>query len=185
MDSTPPIRSAKVLIIGKGPGWELAREFIDTDYNIWGIPQSYNCLEQIIGHRFDLIFEVHSPKAWKKKKATLYRLNNQYASSPKLIVPQRVDGWTNNSYLLPIPELQSLGLPLLNSFAWMVAYALHRKMDTIAFRGVNLDCDREALGERDGLLYILGYLKALGTNLNVERSSGLIRGNELWRSLSL
>lgn len=174
----PPIRSNKVVIVGKGPSWELTRTFLDTDYNIWMIPQSYANLELIVGHRTDLVFEVHVPKAWKRKKAILYKLN-QY-SPPKLIVPQRVPNWTDNSYLLPIDELKALGLPLLNSFAWMIAYALHRGMTTIAFRGVNLDFARETERERDGMMYLLGYLRASGIKLDIERTSGLVRDNGLW-----
>jgi hypothetical protein len=182
MEMIPPLRSTKALIVGKGPGWELARDFFETDYNIWVIPQSYGELENIGGHRLDLVFEVHNPDTWRRRKSILYRVNTQWAP-PKLMVPQRVSGWTDNSYLLPIQELQALGLPLLNSFAWMVAYALHRGIDTIALRGVNLDFAHEALRERDGLMYILGYLKAAGINLDIERSSGLVRGNGLWVNL--
>ena len=161
--------------MGKGPGWENTREFLASDFNIWTIPQSYSNLETLCNKRIDLVFEVHEPRLWKKKRAILYRVNQW--NPPKLIVPSSVEGWTNNSYSLPVKELQSLGLPLLNSFAWMIAYAIHRGITSIAFRGVNLDFAQEADHERDGLMFLLGYLKASGIILDVERTSGLVRNN--------
>jgi len=179
----PNLLSNKVVIVGKGPGYERAREYISTDYNIWAIPQSYTDLEQMMGHRIDLVFEVHEPQYWRRKKATLHRLNTLY-NKPKLIVPQRVPGWTDNSYLLPTAELQAMGLPLLNSFAWMIAYAIYRGITTIVIRGVNLDVAQEAEHERDGLMYIFGYLKSSGITLDIDSSSGLVQGNGLCRALN-
>lgn len=178
----PSLRSTKVLIVGKGPGWELTRDFLYTDYNIWAIPQSYGNLEVMAGNRVDLVFEVHDPKAWRKKRAILRRLND-LCSPPKLIVPQRFAPWTNNSYLLPVEEIRKFGLPLLNSFAWMIAYALHRGATAIALRGVNLDYANEALHERDSMMYLLGYLKSSGITLDIEFSSGLMQGNTLWQTI--
>lgn len=180
----PPLRSNKVLIVGKGPGWEQTRDFAYTDYNIWVIPQGYGNLETVCPDRIDLVFEIHQPQAWRKKRAILRRVND-LCSPPKLIVPRRVPLWTNNSYLLPVEELQKLGLPLLNSFAWMIAYALHRGMTTIALRGVNLDQAAEAHHERDSMMYLLGYLRASGIKLNLDSSSGLMQGGSgIWQATS-
>ena len=82
-------------------------------------------------------------------------------------------GFTNNSYLLPVAELQAMELPLVNSFCWMMAYALYRGVTSIAFRGVNLDWAHEAGIERDGVMFLLGYIRALGINLNLDAASGL------------
>ena len=177
----PPLRSDRVLIVGKGPGSEQLRDFLPTEYNIWTIPQTYSEYEYICGNRFDLIFEVHQPNQWRKKKSILRRLNA--CSGPRLMVPQIVPGITNNSYSLPVSDLQALELPLLDSFAWMLAYALYRDIKTIALRGINLDFAHEAAQERDALLYILGYLKAAGLTLDIDRDSGLVQGNGLWTTL--
>lgn len=176
MEQEPPLRNSRVLIIGKGEGWERAKPLLNSnEWNAWAIPQSYTLLNDT---RIDLVFEIHSPDAWRRKKATIYKLNTAY-TKPKLIVPHRVPGWTNNSYLLPIGKLQETGLPLVNTFAWMVAYALHRGVTEFAFRGVNLDFEHEGQDERNGMLYILGYLKALGYRLDIDRYSGLARG-DVW-----
>jgi len=179
VEKIPQLLSNKVLIVGKGPGWELAKNFYSSDYNIWTIPQGYSQLISLKEGRVDLVFEIHSPDQWRKKKATLLQINNIY-TTPKLIVPARVPPWTNNSYLLPIEELKKMELPLLNSFAWMIVYALYRNIDTIAFRGINLDFAHESASERDGMLYLLGYLKAKGIALDIENTSGLLKGNGLW-----
>ena len=177
MEAIPPLRSNKVLIVGKGSGWDRAAPFLSLeDWNVWAIPQSYGLLDT---HRVDLVFEIHDPASWHKKKGRIYNLNTGF-TKPKLIVPTRVPGWTNNSYLLPSEELKQLGLPLVNSFAWMVAYAVYRGIDTITFRGVNLDFAKEAELERDGMMFILGYLRAKGINLDTDRSGGLSRGHEIW-----
>jgi len=62
----------------------------------------------------------------------------------------------------------------------MIAYAIHRGMTTVAFRGVNLDFANEAGLERDGMMFILGYLKAIGITLDTDQYSGLSRGHEIW-----
>lgn len=176
MEQEPMLRSSRVLIVGKGEGWDRAFKLLDSnEWNVWAIPQAYTLLND---SRVDLVFEVHAPDAWRKKKATIHKLNTAF-TRPKLIVPQRVPGWTNNSYLLPINEIQAIGLPLVNTFAWMVAYALHRGVTEFAFRGVNLDFEHEGKEERDGMLFILGYLKALGCSLDIDRYSGLARG-DVW-----
>jgi hypothetical protein len=179
MENTPQLLSNKVLIVGKGPGWELASNFYPSDYNIWTIPQGYSLLSSLREGRTDLVFEIHSPDQWRRKKATLHQLNALY-TTPKLIVPVRVSPWTTNSYLLPVEELKKMGLPLLNSFAWMIVYALYRGVDTLAFRGVNLDFAHESATERDGMIYLLGYLKAKGISLDIENTSGLLKGNGIW-----
>ncbi len=175
MEPIPPLRSSKVLIVGKGPGWDKALEFLNTDWNIWTIPQGYTLINS---HRVDLVFELHSPEQWKRKKGRLYELNRLF-TSPKLIVPTRVHGWTNNSYVLPTEELKRLGVPLINSFGWMIAYAIHRGATEIAFRGINLDWAHEAETERDGMMFLLGYLRASDIKINVDVQSGLAKGHSI------
>lgn len=176
MEQGPILHGSRVLIIGKGEGWDRAIELIDSnEWNVWTIPQVYSLLND---PRIDLVFEIHSPEAWRKKKGTIYKLNTVF-TQPKLIVPRRVPGWTNNSYLLPVEKIQETGLPLINTFAWMVAYALYRGITEYAFRGVNLNFEHEGRDERDGMMYILGYLKALGYTLNIDKYSGLARG-DVW-----
>lgn len=171
----PPLRSDKVLIVGKGPGWDKARSFFPTDWNIWTIPQSYGLLES---HRVDLVFEIHDPDAWRRKKVRIQMINNTF-SPPKLIVANRVSGFTDNSYLLPVEQINQLDLPLINSFAWMIAYALCRDIKTIAFRGINLNWMKEAEAERDGIMFLLGYLKAIGIHLDIDPTSGISRGHSI------
>jgi hypothetical protein len=176
MEQEPILRGPRVLIVGKGEGWDRATELIDSnEWNVWAIPQAYSLLND---SRVDLVFEIHAPEAWRKKKGTIHKLNTVF-TRPKLIVPRRVPGWTNNSYLLPVEKIQETGLPLINTFAWMVAYALHRGIMEFAFRGVNLNFEHEGRDERDGMMYILGYLKALEYKLDIDRHSGLARG-EVW-----
>ena len=169
MEPIPPLKGSQVLIVGKGPGWEKAKEFLDAGWNVWTIPQSFSLL---CDHRVDLVFEIHSPDQWRRKRGTIQELNGRY-TIPKLIVPERVPNMTNNSYLLPVAELQAMELPLVNSFCWMMAYALYRGATSIALRGVNLDWAHEAGIERDGVMFLLGYIRALGIELNLDAASGL------------
>jgi len=82
MEAIPPLRSNKVLIVGKGPGWDRAASFLSQDdWNIWAIPQSYGLLDS---HRVDLVFEIHDPASWRKKKGRIHNLNIGF-TKPKLI----------------------------------------------------------------------------------------------------
>ena len=166
----PQLKSTKVLIVGKGTGWEKAQEFLNkADWNIWVIPQSYRLLQS---HLIDLVFEVHEPSLWRKKRNIIQEVNNIYRP-PRLIVTHQVPRYTDNSYLLPIEDIQKLELPLINTFAWMLAYAIHRGCTEVALRGINLDYAHEAYLERDGLMYILGYIQALGIKLDIDNESGI------------
>lgn len=166
----PALRSSKVLIVGKGTGWENALLYLPTDWSVWTIPQSFVLLNY--SSSIDLVFEVHEPKLWRRKKNILYNINKTY-TIPKLIVPQRVPKWTDNSYLLPVEKLQALDLPLLNSFAWMIAYAIYRNVTDIMLRGINLTCRHEAEQERDSMMFMVGYARARGIGVDIDSSSGL------------
>lgn len=170
--STPPIlKSKEVVIVGMDAGWDFAKSFNPDKINIWTIPGSF----KLIGQMSNLVFELHEPGA-KRLNVILYA-NTHTEDNAKLIVPRRVEGVTNNSYLLPKEELLSSypNLPMVDSFAWMMVYALYRGCEKVSLCGINLNKFEECRAERDGIIFLIGYLRAKGVEVYIHEDKN-IRG---------
>ncbi len=154
------MNAKKIVIVGAGNGYEAIRDYEENpEYEIWCVPSIYPVLAS---KKVDKVFEVHPVAKWSAGI-------NYKKLREKLIVPRALSE-VPEATLLPVESLQSnYGMVFSSSIAWMTGYALSLHVEEIIFLGIDMQ-DGYA-SQRDGLFYLLGFAKAMGTTVTIPNNS--------------
>jgi hypothetical protein len=157
----PPCPSQGVIIVGAGYGVDNVLKYSSQhpDHSIWCVslayPQLISCKAPI------LIFETHTPDLWPPFA--------KYHKSRNLVTLQP----TEAIYCLPTQELiAEFGNMFTSTFAWMIAYAIHKKVKEIALFGITLNSNEE-IDQRNAVEFLIGCAYANGIKTVISRLSPL------------
>ncbi len=157
----------KITLIGTGIGGSRA-PLNDADSENWGISGLWN-----VGVNYKRVYEIHSAKyltelqipadkgEWMKKNVTHIHPTLK-ASFPEA---QIVDFEKH---------LKKYGQYFTSSFSWMLAEAIEEKPDSIDIFGVTLAADGEYSHQKPGASYLIGWARAVGIEVNIDRESELM-----------
>lgn len=144
----------KVIIIGKGIGWELAPQ----DGNTWGVNNL--CLRRPV----ELAFNMHD--LHKHKDHPLFNKTIDYVNEHKIpIVTQVKYDHIPTSIAFPIKEMPFVYFT--NSMDYMVAYAIYKKATEIDIYGVYMALNSEYVVQRPSFEYWIGYARGRGIKVNL------------------
>lgn len=151
-----------IVLVGGGPGYQNVLNYFDTDAKIWVAPSAYPVLQSYID-RIDAVYEIHKEEKWKSF--------NYVQLGSKLVLPYK-------TARCPLAQQQSTsalgdtyGILFSSTISWMVAAALQAQATEIVLLGVDMGVRSEYGKQRDGLFFLLGQAKALGTTITIPEDS--------------
>jgi len=160
----------KVSIVGKGSGWWDAPE----EGEVWGVNDLCLVREGLtltfelhdIGERFDpAIYEKGTIKAFEEQIEKINRLN-----IPTMI--QKKHGAFPNGIVFPLDKMPFRYFT--SSIAYMIAYAIYKKVDSIDIYGVPLYGGGEHEAQRPCLEFWIGYAMGKGIEVTIHKPSCLL-----------
>lgn len=158
----------KVAIVGKSPKSRGAVPVMDPTWEIWAIG-----IDDL--PRIDRVFELHNEDLleeviWGTKLRDMLR-----AKTCPVYMQRRFDD-IPTSVAYPLDEvIQTIGRDYFaSSFAFMIALAIHEKVDQIGVWGVDLNTYEEYAYQRPNAEYLLGIAKGKGIKVKVPPNTSLL-----------
>lgn len=172
----------KVIILGKGTGWEDA-PFYYGDENI----QTWGLNNHIMSRPFDLLFEPHDlewylehceEKSWFHKCPNRYKQHIEKVN--ELGVPyltQKKYDFLPTSQPYPVEEIcEEFGIDLFGGgIDYMVAYAIYKKAEAIDIYGVHTEGDTEWEYQKPSLQFWVGVAVGRGIPIVIHGSPTLLK----------
>ncbi len=156
-----PCSKHGTIIVGAGYGVDKATLYAKEhpSYDVWCVSKAYpsllNCKNPIF------IFEFHPIKLW------LPFVRHHVTRNLVSLYPDQA------KYHIPTESLiKEFGDIFTSTFAWMIAYALHKKTSEIALFGISLD-DESERHQRSAVEFLLGCAKVSGVKTVISRLSPL------------
>ena len=146
----------KVIIIGKGPGWEQA----PMDGETWGVN------DLLLRRPVKLTFEIHDIDKYIEGK--LFNIEEEIKEINKLGIP--VITWKKHKLLptsIPFPIDEMPFKYFTNSIAYMIAYAIYKKATEIELYGVALLLEEEYIKQRPCVEFWIGCAMTKGIKVTV------------------
>ncbi len=157
----------RVAIVGTGTGHEKA-PYNDPSYQIWSIPGIY-----ATASRVDRIYEIHSPEVlsgiptpkdkWEWMVKHISVCHPGTASTFKGARPIDFEGL-----------MEKFGRFFTSSVSWMLAEAINEGATEISLYGVTMSSKDEYAHQKPSCAYLIGWAKALGIKVNLQKSSELM-----------
>lgn len=162
----------KIAIVAKG-GTSALAPWHDESWEIWGIPW-------ISYPRCDVFFEMHE-KGCINDASIAY---DPYWASEEWV--DKLDGkqiycapsrtYLPNSIEYPLEEIKK-SIPfhyLENSISYMIALAIHEKVDVIGLWGVHMRGQYEYEAERPSITYLIGFAQGMGIEVYIPPGNPLM-----------
>jgi len=121
--------------------------------------------------RYNLGFEMHDRSLWKPEH--LARMKE--SDAPILMQQEHEDIAMSRAYPRYAVELEVGRGYFGSSIAYMLAYAIYKKVDEIGLWGVDLSDDMHD-HQRPNLEYLIGFAEGRGTKVSVPEGSVLLSG---------
>jgi hypothetical protein len=163
----------QVAIVGKAGTYAFA-PFRDESWEIWGMPW-------IVTPQASRFFDMHSQECWvagpqKKTDAEEWMAKSaeKFPDVPVYCDPTRMHAY-KGAVEYPLGDVMaSLPIPFLeNSIAYMVALAIHERVERIGLYGVHLMGSGEYAYERPSVTYLVGLAQGRGIDVVIPPGSPL------------
>lgn len=148
----------KIIIIGKGPGWE----FAPVEGETWGVN------DLVLRRPVKLAFEMHDIDSYLKLKLPYVNKEKEIEEVNRLGIPiitQEKHKLLPTSIPFPIDEMPFKYFT--NSIAYMIAYAIYKKATEIELYGIALLFHEEYTRQRPCIEFWLGYARGKGIRVIV------------------
>ena len=157
----------KIAIVGSALSTKNDAPFNDKSWQIY----SLNYITGI--QRFDLWFDIHNiKKMWRDHPYWHFLVENQ----DKLIIAEPIEELPNAS-IYPQKEIMAeFGDFFTNTISWMIAFAIHKNVEELAFYGVDMANDTEYAYQKPSVLYLLGIATGKGIKINIPEKSRIFEG---------
>lgn len=142
-----------------------------ADWELWGLSKSYTWMPRV-----DVIFEMHERAHWPHVYTPDHVAWMAQQTAP--IYTQRVYPDIPASVRFPFTDvLEGRYDPYFTStIAYMLALAIHQRVDEIRLLGVNMSTDSEHGYQRGACEYWLGIARATGITVYLPEASPLTKG---------
>lgn len=156
----------RVAIIGLSPSTHDGAPWGDPSWEKWGLPWDNGWWAQC-----DRLFEIHKMSNLKEEYSEDYfeklqEMDNLYMQ----------EAYYPNAKKYPLEEtIKTTGDYLTSSIAFMLAMAIHEKVDKIGLWGVDMDLEDVYGHQRPCAEYLIGLAKGLGIEVYVPKESSLLK----------
>lgn len=160
----------RVHIVGKGTGqWNVPKEG-----ELWGLNDM--CLQM---KNLSLTFQIHDIDKMLDRRGQEKRFLKAFEESLKIInelnipvIVQKKHEALPNGIVFPMNEM-----PLYyftSTVAFMIAYAIYEKVDSIDIYGITLSTEEEYTFERPCIEFWVGYAMGQGIEVTIHKPSNLL-----------
>lgn len=155
--SAPP---SSIAIVGGSPSSIHLAPFDDSSWQVWALG---NQLDKIKGRRVDRIFEIHDDLSNQKPGYAEWLAN----LGIPLVVGEKFP--VQAEHIKPFDfNIETLGMYLTSSAAYMIALALHEGVTNLAVYGFDMAVDdAEYFHQRPCMEAWLGYARGRGVNVTI------------------
>ncbi len=180
---TPPpeplkaVQPLKIALVGTAPSSRMLAPFQDNSWTIWACsPGNQNILPRV-----DAWFELHGNLLWPECKSYgepyiewLKRLN-----IPVYMQDQR---YLANAVTFPMLEMvREFGRDFFtSSFAWMMAFAIHKGASEIALYGIDMASRDEYILQRPGFFFFRHIANQRGIKVSAPHESDIMQSPGLY-----
>lgn len=149
----------------------------DPEWEIWGLPW-------ISYPRLTIAFEIHSQalidqsQTWLGKGDWLARFNERCPDTLVYCAPSRLHAF-KKAIRYPLDDV-ARSLPIFyleNSIAYMLALAIHKRVDEIGLWGVHMYAGYEADLAQASVAYLVGLAQGRGIKVTIPPGSPLFMSN--------
>lgn len=148
----------KVIIIGKGRGWENA----PVEGETWGVN------DLVVRRPVKLVFEMHNTDLMLEQKPEyMQKLIEKIDEFSVPVVTQKKHEFFPAAIPFPLDEMPVKYFT--SSIAYMVAYAIYKKATEIEMFGVALGLEGEYIEQRPCAEFWIGYAMAKGIKITVHK----------------
>jgi hypothetical protein len=164
----------KIAVCGSAPSSRMLVPFNDPNWEVWACsPQNHDY------PRVDAWFEVHSlDRKWVPDNQPYYK---KLATHPRVYVSKADARLPNAIVMDPVPLLAKYGNYFFtSSLAWMMAFAIEQKPETIGIWGVDMSANDEYGYQRAGMHYFMQKASDLGIEIMLPPQSDLAEGVPLY-----
>lgn len=154
----------KIIIIGKGPGWEDA----PIEGETWGVN------DLVIRRPVKLAFEMHDIDRFLEIGHPNIKIKQGIKEINRLTIPvvtRKKHKLLPTSIPFPIDEIPFKYFT--NSIAYMIAYAIYKKATEIEMYGVPLLLQEEYIRQRPCVEFWIGYARGKGIKVAVHGSTNI------------
>jgi hypothetical protein len=173
VDVTPaPEPPLKVALIGTAPSSRMLAPFADPSWTIWACsPGNMGIIPKV-----DAWFEIHGNLLWPENKHYGEPYLNWLRQQPFPIYMQNQE-LVPNAISLPYKELVKEFGPYFftSSFAWMIAFAMHRGAKEIALYGIDMASRDEYILQRPGAYFFFEEAKKRGVKMTAPYESDIMQ----------
>ena len=139
----------------------LSKRELPRDRELWGMPWDDDWL------RMDVLFDLHHPDDVPPK------LRERHLDIWQPFYMQ--DNFYNNATRYPIEDvIRITGDYFTSSVAYMLGFAIHKKIDDIQLCGITAEEDYES--QRPCIEYLIGIARGLGAKVEIAGRSKLLTG---------
>lgn len=172
----PPQRE-KVAIVGTAPSSRMLAPWNDPTWEIWA------CSPGNMGQlpRVDVWFEIHKNLLWPEHES-YGKPYIEWLSKLPIPVYMQDQSYFPHAQTFPMKELvkEYGGNFFSSSFAWMMAYAIHKKYKEIALYGVDMASKDEYYLQRQAFYFWYEKAQALGIKVTIPPESDLAQPPTLY-----
>jgi len=167
----------KVALIGTAPSSRLLAPFNDNSWQIWACsPGNMNTIP-----RWDVWFELHGNLLWEENKGYGEPYINWLKThrTPVYMQDQR---YCPNASTFPMKEMvQEFGRDFFtSSFAWMMAFAIHKGAKEIAMYGIDMASRDEYILQRPGFYFFRHLAQQRGIKVSAPHESDIMQSPGLY-----
>ncbi len=157
----------KIVIVGTGLGASRA-PLNDANSEIWGLTGLWN-----IKGNYKRIYEIHSAKSLTDEKIAADK--GEWMKNHITHIHPTLKASFPDAVVVDFEKyIKKHGTYFTSSFGWMLAEAIEEKPDCIDIYGITLSGDGEYIHQKPGASYLIGWARALGIKVNIDRESELM-----------
>ncbi len=157
----------KIVIIGTGMGASRA-PLNDPNVENWGLTGLWN-----IPGNYKRIYEVHSAEELTRLKITADK-GAWMQEHTTHIHPTLKASFPEAEIIDFEKHIKKYGRYFTSSFSWMLADAIEERPESIDIFGITLSGNEEYCHQKPGASYLIGWARATGIKVNIDRESELM-----------
>lgn len=175
--SVPEPAILKVALIGTAPSSRLLAPFGDSSWQIWACsPGNQNILPRV-----DAWFELHGNLLWPECK-TYGAPYIEWLKQQKFPVYMQDQSFIPHAEVFPKEDMiKEFGKDFFtSSFAWMMAYAIHKGAKEISLYGIDMASRDEYILQRPGFFYFRQVALQRGIKVSAPHESDIMQSPGLY-----
>lgn len=172
----------KIAIVGTAPDSVKDAPFHDKSWEIWSLGANADVFLSIPNSRFNRWFELHTFTALKLANALPQHRLDFFKRIGNTLTIGHDNCELPEAVMYPKDAvIADIGREYFtSSIAWLIALAIHEKVDVIGLWGVNMIGDGEYSHQRACCEFLLGVAQGRGIKVELSQRSPLLRAERMY-----